>query len=283
MAPAPIISAPPAVIEALSSLGTALVFIMCAAQLPSFRLIALRRLDIAKLSFLPTLGQLSNFATWTMYGVYGAGNPTVVMVNLLGCGFSFLYITLFLVFSPPARRVSIVKMLGALAAAFGAAEAAIMFSTAAQPAARQAALAYVSIACNVVMFGAPIGAMRSALATMDKAAVPMLLTIASLLTSMCWGLYGLLIADYNICAPNVAGTSLCIAQLAVGVYIWLRVARDPELTRRLARERRGASGGSGSDGDEDEDDDSLGLLGAAGGGGGGGDDDGDKLTLSVST
>ena len=195
MAPTPIISAPPAVIEALSSLGTALVFCMCAAQLPAFRLVALRRLDVAKISFLPTLGQLANFSTWTMYGVYGAMNPTVVMVNLLGCAFCALYVTLFLVFSPPARRPQIGGMLAAFAVAFGAAEAAIMLSTAPQQAVRQSALAYVSIACNVVMYGSPIGAMRAALSSMDPAAIPLLLTVASLLCSLCWGLYGLLIAD----------------------------------------------------------------------------------------
>jgi hypothetical protein len=195
MAPTPLISAPPAVIESLSTLGTVLVFCMCAAQLPTFRLVYLRRLNLAKVSFLPTLGQASNFATWTMYGIYGAGNPTVVMVNLLGCGFCALYVALFLGFAAPARRFEIARLLAAFALVFGAAEAAIMLSTAAQPAARQAALAYISIACNVAMYGSPIGAMRQALARMDPAAIPLLLTVASLLCSICWGLYGLLIAD----------------------------------------------------------------------------------------
>lgn len=259
MAPTPLISASPAVVEALSSVGTVLVFIMCAAQLPTFRLVYLRRLDLAKVSFLPTLGQLSNFSTWTMYGSLGAMNPTVVMVNLLGCGFSALYIGLFLFFAPTPRRLQIARMLGLFALAFGAAEAAILLSTSGQADTRRAALAYVSIACNVVMYGSPIGAMRVALARMDPSQIPLLLTVAALACSACWGLYGLLIADYNILAPNVAGAALTIAQLVVGVFVTYRVAQDPDLTRRLARERR-----LGADSDEDEDE--LGLLGTDGGG-----------------
>jgi hypothetical protein len=211
-----------------------------------------------------------------MYGVYGAMNPTVVMVNLLGCGFSALYITLFLVFAAAPRRLEIVRLLALFALVFGAAEAAIMLSTAAQPDARRSALAYVSIACNVVMYGSPIGAMRVALARMDPAQIPLLLTVAALACSASWMLYGLLIADYNIMAPNVAGAVLTTAQLAVGVLVTYRVAQDPDLTRRLARERRGGA-------DSDEDEDGLGLLGNEGGGGGGGGDakPGGSISLSV--
>ena len=215
-----------------------------------------------------------------MYGFLGANNATVVMVNLLGCGFSALYIALFLYFAPPPRRLQIARMLGLFALAFAAAEAAILFSTSALPDTRRAALAYVAIACNVVMYGSPIGAMRVALARMDPAQIPLLLTVAALACSACWGLYGVLIADYNITAPNVAGAALIIAQLVVGVFVTYKVAQAPALTRRLARERR-----AGADSDEDEDE--LGLLGADGGGEIGGGDakglGGADISLSVST
>ena len=98
--------------------------------------------------------------------------------------------------------------------------------------------------------------------------------------SACWGLYGVLIADYNITATNVAGAALIIAQLVVGVFVTYKVAQDPDLTRRLARERR-----AGADSDEDEDE--LGLLGADGGGEIGGGDakglGGADISLSVAT
>jgi hypothetical protein len=72
----------------------------------------------------------------------------------------------------------------------------------------------------------------------------------------------------------VAGSLLCLAQLAVGLLVTYRVARDPDLTRRLARERRG-----GGDSDEDEDDGGVSLLGAS-------DDSvkaGSDVSLSVSS
>lgn len=65
---------------------------------------------------------------------------------------------------------------------------------------------------------------------------------------------------------------MCLAQLFVGLLVTYRVSRDPDLTRRIARERRGGV-------DSDEDDDRAGLLGA----GGEGDVKVGDLSLSVST
>ena len=273
MTPAPLFSAPPAVVEAISTVGTALVFCLCAAQLPTFRLVAQRKLELDKVSFLPTLGQLANFSTWTVYGLAGAHNPTVVTVNVLGIAFCALYVALFLYFASPARRVLIVRQLAALGAAFAAIEAAVLLGVS-DATLRASVLAYVSIACNVVMYGSPIVAIRSALAAMDPAAIPLLLTVASLACSVCWGLYGALIADYIITAPNVAGAALIIAQLATAAFISLRVARDPELTRRLARERRAARGAGSDDEDELLGDDDDGAAGARAA---------DGVTLSVSS
>jgi hypothetical protein len=243
--PSPLFYAPPIIIETLSTIGTVLVMIMCAAQLPTFRLIALRRLDQSKVSFLPTLGQLANFSTWTVYGIFGAHNQTVVLVNVLGIAFCCIYIILFLFFAPPSRRILIAQQLGAFSAVFFSLESAILFGVH-DLATRQTTLAYVSIACNVVMYGAPIGAMRTALAKMDPTVIPILLVISSLACSGCWCMYGLLIGDYNIAAPNVAGAVLCLAQIAVALRV--RVG-----SQGLNRQRDSE--------DEDNEDGSLLLIG----------------------
>lgn len=244
--PSPLFSASPIVIETLSTIGTALVMIMCAAQLPTFRLIALKRLDQAKVSFLPTLGQLSNFSTWTVYGLYGAHNNTVVLVNVLGIAFCAIYIFLFLFFAPSSRRIVIIQQLLLFALVFFSLECAILFAIH-DSATRQSTLAYVSIACNVVMYGAPIGGMRNALKTMDPTAIPVLLVLSSLACSFLWGMYGILIADYNIAAPNAAGALLCFAQIAVAIRV--RIGSQGLIIKR----QRGSN-------DDDENEDGKLLL-----------------------
>ena len=228
----PLVFASDAVIQGLSTTGTALVIVMCAAQLPTFRLVAQHRLDLDKVSYLPTLGQLANFVTWTLYGALGANNSTIVIVNVLGICFAFLNTSLFLWEATPARRLSIVQLLCGFAACAAIVEGSVLGSLAAGSGARKAALAWVAIVCNVVMYAAPLGAMHTALATMDPTAIPLLLTTASLLCSFCWMLYGLFIADYYVMGPNVAGAALCFVQLLVAAFVIARVRLDPEAARR---------------------------------------------------
>jgi hypothetical protein len=85
---------------------------------------------------------------------------------------------------------------------------------------------------------------------MDTTAIPVLLVLSSLACSFCWGIYGILIADYNIAAPNAAGALLCFAQLAVAVRV--RIGSQGLLIKR----QRGSN-----DDDENEDDGKLLLAG----------------------
>ena len=58
-----------------------------------------------------------------------------------------------------------------------------------------------------------------------------------------WLAYGLLVGNWFIAGPNVAGAVLNVLQLATIAYVNVRVARDPSLTVR----RKGSDDGEGRD------------------------------------
>jgi solute carrier family 50 protein (sugar transporter) len=252
--PTPLIPVPLAASNGVANVGTALVVLMCAAQLPSFWLVYKKRLPIASLSFLPTLGQSANFVAWTLYGVAGTGDPNVIIVNVAGIGFVLLYVALFVAFSPPPARALIAKQVAALAAVVAPIEAGLLLALP-RGAARTQFLAYVAMTFGVIMFASPIAAVRAALLRFDASKVPVVLTIASLGCSSAWALYGAMIGDLNILAPNALGALLSLAQVATAAYIFVRLRADPGLApARYSRLAGGAGdgeeGGGAADGSD---------------------------------
>ncbi len=140
---------------------------------------------------------------------------------------------------------------------------------------RISALGAVAVACNVVMYAAPIKIIAQAVKDKDPNLIPILLTTASTFLSACWLVYGLLVNNWFVAGPNVAGTFLCCAQLAAAGYVQIVVARDPELAAAMRKPKasRGFDGdelllveelptgsSSSSSSDDNDDDDKARLL-----------------------
>jgi len=256
MAPAPFISGiPSAATSTVGTVGTVLVFGMLSASLPAYVDVVRGRKRVSSLSVLPALGQAANFVAWTAYAL-AQGDATVLQVNLLGCAFAAVYIVVFAVYTPAgAPRARLARLLGAWAVALGGGVCGLFFGLAHGPgaAARVPALGGLAIACNVAMYGAPIGQVRVGLATLNPGALPLLLVAANTLTGAAWLLYGLLAGNAYVLGPNAAGTALNLVQLGAAVYITAAARARPGDVRALPR------------GPGDEDDDAGGDAGAAGG------------------
>lgn len=231
---------PADVITTVSTIGTVLVFLMLCAQLPAVATVVRKR-TTGNLSVLPTLGQISNFVTWTCYGFF-KGDPNIIRVNLIGIGFGAFYLAVFGVFTPKgAPQRTLWRLFGLLFAVTAAIECALIFLVK-DPELRLTLMGSVSIACNVAMFGAPIASVRLALSTMNPAALPLLLVFVNTITGLAWMTYGILVGNYFVAGPNMAGTVLNTMQLVAGVYIAVAAARDPTITKPLP--------GAGKDDDE---------------------------------
>ncbi len=230
---------PADVVTTVSTIGTVLVFLMLCAQLPAVATVVRKR-TTGNLSVLPTLGQISNFVTWTVYG-YFKGDPNIIRVNLIGMGFGAFYITIFGLFTPKSGQRTLWRLFGTLFLVTAAIECFLVFLVK-DPELRLNLMGSVSIACNVAMFSAPIASVRLALSTMNPAALPLLLVFVNTITGLTWMTYGVLVSNYFVAGPNMAGTVLNTMQLAAGVYIAVAAARNPTIIKPLP--------GAGKDDDE---------------------------------
>ena len=212
--------------SALSTTGTVLVGGLLCAQLPAMYLVVRGQTPIAKLSLLPTLGQAGNFLCWVVYGLVAA-EPAVLRVNVIGCGFAALYLSIFLLYSAGcAARLRVLAGAAATFAVLGGAWAAAILIPADQ-ATRINALGITAVILNTAMYASPLGAMRAALLARDASGIPLLLTLAGLGCSLCWGAYGWLKGNYFIFGPNAAGLLLSLLQLAIAGYIVVRGGAAP--------------------------------------------------------
>jgi solute carrier family 50 protein (sugar transporter) len=204
-------------IDAVALAGTALVFLMLSSQLPAmWRVIRYTR-SVAGLSVAPTVGQLANFATWVIYGLT-KDDWSIVRVNLIGCGFGVFYLAIFLCYASGSNQTQLHKLLVGSVLLIGGTETAFYLGVSDHNL-RLTLMGWLAVACNVLMYAAPIGSLRVALATMNPAAMPMLLTIANFLCGLAWMFYGIFVSNWFVTGPNIAGTVLNTAQLVVACYV----------------------------------------------------------------
>ena len=142
--------------DALSIAGTVCVVFLLLSQLPTLFLIYKRKLTVADVSVLPSLGQGANFVTWVLYGI-ASDTPAILRVNVIGCAFALVYILFFLSYSVGANRRQIVAQLTGTITLIGIV-VGIIFAAIPETAARADALGWVAVSCNVLMLAAPLAA-----------------------------------------------------------------------------------------------------------------------------
>jgi hypothetical protein len=199
--------------------------------------------------------------SWVVYALQN-GDPALLRVNAIGCGFAVFYLAIFLSYSKGEALRKLFFFLGAVLAVGGGLWAGISLGVIDKDT-RISALGAVAVACNVALYAAPIKVIRQAFMEMNPTLIPALLTFVSTILSACWMVYGFLVSNPFVWGPNVAGTFLCVAQLLVVGYVQVRVSRDPSLNKS------GSANKQLFDGDDDEaamDEGRAGLLVNAGDG-----------------
>merc|ERR1712232_343729 len=76
----------------------------------------------------------------------------------------------------------------------------------------------IGLIFNVLMYGGPMAALGTVVATRSVDTLPITMVIACLLASFLWGCYGKWVGDYVIGIPNDIGVVLAIVQ----VIIWMK-------------------------------------------------------------
>lgn len=181
-----------------------------------------------------------NFISWVSYALQNK-DAALLRVNAIGCGFAIVYLAVFLTYSRGKTLQKFLTLLTAASVIGGSLWAGISYGVSNLDD-RILGLGVVAVACNVIMYAAPINAILTAMKENDPDLIPILLTVASTFLSACWLIYGLLVDNWFVAGPNVAGTLLCLAQLIAAVIVKVKVMYNPELleqakTRRMNRKR----------------------------------------------
>lgn len=207
---------------AVSASGTAAVVLLLLAQMPDMYRLFKGRIAVTDLSVVPSIGQLGNFVAWVVYALV-KNEPALLRVNAIGVGIGCFYLAVFTYYSDRAGRLAILRLAGGSFAVLAIVCGAIIGAMTGD--ARITALGWTAVLCNTIMFAAPLAAIRTALATMNPDAIPVLLTAAGLACSVLWGTYGILTSNQFVLIPNGAGVGLSLLQIAIAAYIMCAVRR----------------------------------------------------------
>lgn len=207
---------------AVSASGTAAVVLLLLAQMPDMYKLYKGKISISDLSVVPSIGQLGNFVAWVTYALV-KNEPALLRVNAIGVGIGLFYLAVFTFYSDRAGKLAILRLAGGSFAVLAIAYGAIIGAMSGD--ARVTALGWAAVLCNVIMFAAPLAAIRTALSTMNPDAIPVLLTLAGLACSVLWGVYGILTSNQFVLIPNGAGVGLSLLQIAIAAYIMVAVRR----------------------------------------------------------
>jgi hypothetical protein len=87
--------------------------------------------------------------------------------------------------------------------------------------------AFLGIGCailNIMVYGSPLSVMRQVIQTKSVAFMPLSLTCGTLLCSSVWGVYAILVDDWNVLVPSCLGVALGISQLVLYFYYYRSVS-----------------------------------------------------------
>lgn len=159
-------------------------------------------------SAIPYAAMTVNGALWVMYGLLKS-DPTIILPNVSGFFFGAYYTYTYGRYT----QKSMAPYYGGIVAGIGfCASVAAMMENA-------AAINTIGLfGCGIVavMFGGPLGAIKTVINDENTNSLPVAFTVATFVNCVCWSSYGwFVIDDIYVWGPNLAGLSASIAQLSL--------------------------------------------------------------------
>jgi hypothetical protein len=158
---------------------------------------------------------------WTGYGyfVLGDNGQSVVVTNGVGAALMVAYLCAFVyVQKDTEHRAKILSITGAIIGT-QISTFACLFLLKLPVNSPGTVLASIALVFNIFMYAAPLTAVYDAVKKLDASFVSAPLAVTSLLCSLDWAVFGLLIADAFVVTPNVVGAVLGCVQLACLAYV----------------------------------------------------------------
>ncbi|XP_042537725.1 sugar transporter SWEET1 isoform X2 [Dipodomys spectabilis] len=171
--------------------------------------------SVDSVQFLPFLTTDVNNLSWLSYGVL-KGDGTLIVVNTVGAVLQTLYVLVYLHYCPQKTAT----LLGVLLLGYG-----YFWLLVPDPAARLQQLGLFCSVFTISMYLSPLADLAKVIQTKSTKRLSFSLTIATLLTSASWSLYGFRLKDPYIMVPNLPGI------ITSFIRLWLFWKYRPEQDR----------------------------------------------------
>jgi len=139
-------------------------------------------------------------------------------INVLGMILNAIWLTVFIIYNAKpgvliAKCVGVVLLCTAIEGV-----SVIMQATGSTEAQGVQMVGNIAVIFNIGMYGAPLAALGTVVASRSVTTLPISMVMACLLASFLWGIYGKWIGNYVIGIPNDIGVMLSIVQ----IIVWLK-------------------------------------------------------------
>ncbi|XP_051013491.1 sugar transporter SWEET1 [Acomys russatus] len=160
-----------------------------------------RTRSVDNIQFLPFLTTDVNNLGWLSYGVL-KGDLTLIIVNTVGAVLQSLYILVYLHYSPQKRTAlfQTATLLGVLLLGYG-----YFWLLVPDLEARLEQLGLFCSVFTISMYVSPLADLAKIIQTKSTQRLSFSLTIATLLSSASWSIYGFRLRDSYIMVPNLPG------------------------------------------------------------------------------
>ncbi|BAT82208.1 bidirectional sugar transporter SWEET3-like [Vigna umbellata] len=198
-------------------LGNVASMSLYAAPTVTFKRV-IRKKSTEEFSCIPYIIALMNSLLYTWYGLPVVSNKwenfPLVTVNGVGVLFELSYVLIYFWYSSPKGKVKVAIPAAAVLTVVGVIAIVSTFAIS-DHRHRKLLVGSVSLGVSIALYASPLVVMKKVIETKSVEFMPLPLSLSSLLVSLLWMTYGLLIRDIFVAGPNVVGTPLGILQLVL--------------------------------------------------------------------
>lgn len=167
-------------------------------------------------SGLPYVFTLFNCCLGLLYGSPFVKPHSTMLLTINSAGFVLetFYLTSFLTFALPKKKVMTMRLTCALMMAFGLEVAITIFGFHTHRA-RQLVVGTIGVILSIIMYASPFSVVRLVIRTKSVEYMPFFLSLFNFLNAMAWLAYSIVTRDIFIGVPNGIGSVLGMIQLIV--------------------------------------------------------------------
>ena len=159
---------------------------------------------------IPYAAMCVNGFLWVVYGGL-KGDMTIIAPNASGFLFGAYYVKTFAQYRAPS-----VNMTPYYGGTVAMSAAVVGMASVMETSAAIDAIGLTGCAVVAVMFGGPLGSIKTVLKDKNTNSLPVPFTVAAFVNCICWASYGwFVIDDVYVYAPNLAGLAASSAQIAL--------------------------------------------------------------------